>query len=254
VSKNFELMQKADQDQEIFVTADAQAATAPPATNGTNGHKPASSMDQVAKEEMAKLVQKLFFESPNAIAPRVVLFSGVDSAVGCTTVCTRVAEMLNSMWDTSCCIVDANLRSPKIHDCFGLLNEKGLVGAVSNGAGAQAYAKQMYGGKLWVMPAGQKTPNPGALLNSPNLAARLADLKNEFSYVLIDSPPANLYSDAVTLGRLCDGVVLVLQSDSTRRDVARKTKEIFESASVPILGAVLNRRTFPIPQKLYDRL
>jgi capsular exopolysaccharide synthesis family protein len=253
VSKNFELMQKAEQDQGIFVGGGVQ--TAPTGANGNrNGHKSASTMDQITKEEMAKLVRKLFFESPGGVAPRVVLFSGVDSAVGCTTVCTQVAETLLLLWEASCCVVDANLRSPRIHDCFGLQNEKGLTGAVSNGAGARAYAHQMYGSKLWVMPTGQRGANPTALLNSPNFASRLEELKKDFSYVIIDSPPANLYSDAVTLGRLCDGVVLVLQSNSTRRDVARKTKEIFESASVPILGAVLNRRAFPIPQKLYERL
>jgi capsular exopolysaccharide synthesis family protein len=251
------LMQKADQDQDIFVTGEIKTAQA--TENGQrNGHgaehRSASSMGNAAEEEIAKLVQKLFFEPVNGIAPRVVLFSGVDSTVGCTTVCARVAETLLSLWDASCCVVDANLRSPRIHHCFGLQNEKGLAGAVSNGAGARAYAHQMYGSKLWVMPAGQRAGNPAALLNSPNLSARLEDLKKDFSYVIIDSPPANLYSDAVSLGRLCDGVVLVLQSNITRRDVARKTKEIFESASVPILGAVLNRRTFPIPQKLYEKL
>jgi capsular exopolysaccharide synthesis family protein len=259
VSKNFELMHKADQDQEIFLTGDDVQAVPPTNNNGhsnghTNGHKHVPALDPATMDETVKLVQRLFFDASTVLAPRVVLFSGVDSSVGCTTICTSVAETLTSMWDKSCCIVDANIRKPKLHDRFKLENDKGLAAAVSNRGRASAFASQMYGGKLWVMPAGMTASNPAPLLNSPNLAARITELKNEFSFVIIDSPPANLYSDALTLGRFCDGVVLVLQSDATRRDVARKTKEIFDSASIPILGAVLNRRVFPIPQKLYDRL
>jgi Mrp family chromosome partitioning ATPase len=56
------------------------------------------------------------------------------------------------------------------------------------------------------------------------------------------------------LGRFADGIVLVLQSNATRREAALKAKESFEVASVRLLGAVLNKRTFPIPQNLYQRL
>jgi capsular exopolysaccharide synthesis family protein len=269
VSKNFELIQKADQDQQIFLTGNVPAASTAKnghvssASNGqnnghhngaNNGHMAVPSIDHITREEMVKLVQRLFHESTNGTAPRVVLFSGVEPSVGCTTICNHVAETLISMWDVTCCIVDANIRKPMVHDYFGLRNDKGLAGAIANRGGASTFASQIYGGKLWVMPAGQTTANANALLNSPNLAGRIAELRDEFGYVIIDCAPANLYNDAVTLGRLCDGVVLVLQSDTTRRDVARRSKESLDSASIPVLGAVLNRRTYPIPQKLYEKL
>jgi Mrp family chromosome partitioning ATPase len=91
-------------------------------------------------------------------------------------------------------------------------------------------------------------------MNSSRLAARIGELRGEFGYVLMDSPPVNVYSDAISLGQSADGVVLVLSANSTRKEAGRKAKESFEMAGARLLGAVLNNRTYPIPQGLYDRL
>jgi Mrp family chromosome partitioning ATPase len=64
----------------------------------------------------------------------------------------------------------------------------------------------------------------------------------------------NTYSDGVALGQLADGVVLVLEANSTRREAAAKVTENLRAAQIKILGAVLNKRTFPIPGFLYHRL
>ena len=53
---------------------------------------------------------------------------------------------------------------------------------------------------------------------------------------------------------MADGVVLVIEANSTRREAARMAKETFESANVKLLGAILNNRTFPIPESLYRKL
>ena len=70
----------------------------------------------------------------------------------------------------------------------------------------------------------------------------------------MDSPPVNVYSDAISLGQSADGVVLVVSANSTRKEAARKAKESLEMAGVCLLGAVMNKRTYPIPQVIYDRL
>jgi Mrp family chromosome partitioning ATPase len=116
----------------------------------------------------------------------------------------------------------------------------------------RTFAQQIAGSNLWVLPSG--SPESAGAISSEGLRSRMADLRNEFDYVLIDAPPANLYADAISLGRLSDGIILVLQSNTTRREAALKAKESFEAANVRLLGAVLNKRTFPIPQNLYDRL
>jgi Mrp family chromosome partitioning ATPase len=82
----------------------------------------------------------------------------------------------------------------------------------------------------------------------------MGDLKEEFDYVLVDAPPISSNTDAVLLGQMADGIILVVQADSTRREAARIAKETFESAKVRLLGAILTDRKFPIPESLYRKL
>lgn len=93
-----------------------------------------------------------------------------------------------------------------------------------------------------------------ALLNSDHLKFRLHELREEFNYIVVDAPALNLYADAVALGRIAEGLVVVVQADSTRRESALKALGSLRAANIETLGAVLNRRTFPIPDFLYRRL
>ncbi len=86
------------------------------------------------------------------------------------------------------------------------------------------------------------------------MRARMAELNQAFDHVLVDSPALNRSSDALVLGRMVDGLLLVLQSNATKRETARNVIASIRNANVNLLGAVLNKRTFPIPQNLYDRL
>ena len=83
---------------------------------------------------------------------------------------------------------------------------------------------------------------------------RLAELRQYFKYVLIDSPALSLGNEGIGLGRAAEGVVLVLKANSSRREAARKAVQDLQNAGVRILGAVLNQRTFPIPQAIYNKL
>jgi Mrp family chromosome partitioning ATPase len=79
-------------------------------------------------------------------------------------------------------------------------------------------------------------------------------LRDAFDYVLIDAPPLNAYSEGVALGQFADGMVLVLEANATRRDATARITERLHAMQVKVLGAVLNKRTFPIPESLYRRL
>src|SRR5207245_4629657 len=93
-----------------------------------------------------------------------------------------------------------------------------------------------------------------AMWKSDRLRSRIDELRAEFSYVLIYGPQVNLHVDAMILGQMADGVILILESNVTRRETARAAKENLAAANVNILGAVLNNHTFSIPESLYKRL
>jgi protein-tyrosine kinase len=245
LSRTFEMLQRLEKEQELSAAPMRTSLTAP-----TKAEPEAKSV-RVGEEEVLKLVQRVF-RSSSPEAPRVVVFSGVDHGNGCSWVSSSAALTLAAQTTASICLVDANLRTPSLHRSFEIENRFGLAEAIAQAGPMHSFAQQISGSNLWVLTSGAlQSP---ASLSSEGLRARIADLRAEFEYVLIDAAPANLYADATTLGRLADGIILVLQSNFTRREAALKAKESFEIANVRLLGAVLNKRTFPIPQNLYDRL
>jgi protein-tyrosine kinase len=205
------------------------------------------------REEETKLVQRVFL-LPVKDAPRAVVFTGVEPGNGCSWICARAAETLAAQVKGTVCVVDANLRSPRLHEYFGLQNSQGLTEALFQSGPLEDYLQQLPGGNLWVLSSGSVPADSHAILTSEGLRSRMKELFATFDYVLIDAPPANLFVDATLLGQLADGIVLVLEANSTRRETARKTKEALEASNLRLLAAVLNKCTFPIPERIYHKL
>ena len=86
------------------------------------------------------------------------------------------------------------------------------------------------------------------------LPGRLRELRLEFDYTVVHGPPAALCSDAALLGYLSDGVVLVLEANATRRAAAQRAVQMLQATNARLLGSVLSKRTFPIPEGIYRRL
>jgi protein-tyrosine kinase len=255
MSKNFELMQQA----EIGLGAQVNQEPQPPpvafngATNGNGLGIHLSSEDKLTREESFKLVQSIFLLRGET-APRVVVFAGVDAGNGCSWTCARVAETLAGQKLGKVCLVDGNLRSPSLPAMFGVSNHYGLTDALAKAGSIRDFVKVLRSDNLWLLSCGSLTAGSPNLLNSDGMKLRMAELREEFDYVLIDSPPLNTYADGVAIGQLADGLVLVLEAGSTRREAALKVTESLRAAQISILGAVLNKRTFPIPESVYNWL
>ena len=169
-------------------------------------------------------------------------------------ICVRVAETLAKNIRGSVCLVEANLRSPALPAMFGTTNHHGLTDALLQDGPIRSFTKPVRGENLWLLSSGALASDSAKLLNSERLKTRLAELRKEFDFVLIDAPPLTRYSDAIGLGQMTDGFILVLEANSTRREAALQVAEGLRAANIRILGAVLNKRTFPIPETLYNRL
>ncbi len=206
----------------------------------------------IAREEQVKLVQRVFLSGKRA--PRVVVFCGMERGIGCTRVCAETAVILSAQISGTVCLVDADLRSPTLHRFFGLNNRKGFAEAMLQLEPIQEYTHRLADSRLWIMTSGVRTSDPHALLTSEALRPRMKALTEAFDFVLIDASPLNPFADATKLGPMVDGVVLVIGANSTRREAARKAKEDLKAANSRVLAAVLNRRTFPIPDAIYRRL
>jgi Mrp family chromosome partitioning ATPase len=208
--------------------------------------------DDGQRDELGKLVQRVFLQSaPDEL--RCVLFSGAEPGTGCSWTCARAAEILASQVAASVCVVDANLRAPRLHQEFGVANHHGLSDSLRASDPIKSFISPVRQ-NLSILSCGADPSGSRALVSSDRMRLRLAELKEEFDYVLIDTNSVSMGNETVALGRAADGVVLILKASSSRRDSARQTVQQFENAGVRVLGAVLNQRTFPIPASIYHRL
>lgn len=254
MSRNFELLEQAGRTLEIEPAPKLKAAPPIVKLNG-NGHRNGNGLniDRMAGEESLKLVQRVFLMKTGT-SPRSVVFAGIDRGNGCSRMCATAAQTLAENVTGSVCVVDANPRSPSLARFFGVTDQRNLADFVAGEYPIQNFTQRLRPNNLWLLPCGSHANDSVSLLNSDRLKTWLPLLRDAFDYVLIDAPPLNQYAEGIGLGQLADGLVLVLEANSTRRDSTLRVTETLRAAQVQILGAVLNKRTFPIPQSLYHRL
>lgn len=248
MSRTFELLEQVQQDKELFrvppVTKTRSGNGRP--TNG-NGIVSLPDPDGFAREEILRLVQGLFLATNGngQSSRRQVVFCGIDEADGSHSLCAGVARRLAEEIPSQVCFVDANLRGPARSS--ELFPPDALP--LAEGRTTHKLMRRITD-NLWFASRDSAAKN-GSPPTLEQVGALVKDLRDEFAYVVISAPPAGLYGDAALLGKAADGVVLVLEANSTRRVAARKAKQTLEAANVQVLGTVLNNRTFPIPESIY---
>ena len=138
-------------------------------------------------------------------------------------------------------LIDCDMRNPTVHKNFNLSNKIGLSSCISMGT-ALADAVQATGIEgLDALTAGVIPPNPSELLGSERMKNILQRAKEEYDYVLIDTPPVMPVTDALVLGRMVDGLILVIDSGEIKVEMAREVKNQLVHAGANILGVVLNK-------------
>jgi capsular exopolysaccharide synthesis family protein len=141
-------------------------------------------------------------------------------------------------------VIDADLRRPRLHDLFGISNERGLAELLKDtGLSDEAIAKSIQQTRvpgLSVLTSGAPTLTAANLLHSPNLSELFARLKTQFDMVLIDTPPMLQMADARLVGRAADAVVLVARAGQTTRDAILAAYQRFSEDRIRVLGTILN--------------
>jgi Mrp family chromosome partitioning ATPase len=244
MSRNFELLTQIE--SEVGATDHLAPAAAYRAVGKAVVPHDAGDVDG---EQMLRLVQTAFL-STNGSAPRRVIFCGVDGENGSSSVCASAGRTLAANSSGAVCLVDANLRSPRLSGIFGVDT---TIPFPDKSASVREQCVQI-GGNLWLAGTDLLSDDRGSLLSVAELKQLLAQLRSVFEYVLIDAPGTSVSGDAAILGQVADAAILVIEADSTRRMSARKAKESLDAAGVRLLGAVLHNRSFPIPAGLYKRL
>ncbi len=197
-----------------------------------------------AREQVRQLVRQVFLRD-DPLAPRQVVFSAVDADTGLAGVCRQIAQTLALQVSSSVALVDAQLESALFD---GLETSRKLWTPLLRTPERQISSNlwQISAEAFWAMGSGE--------VSAALARERISDLQNEFDYAVIQAPAAACSSMATLLASKCDGMVLVLEANLTRKLAAQSVKNMLQNAEVKLLGTVLSGRTFPIPEPIYRRL
>lgn len=206
-------------------------------------------VDHYADEQILQLVRRVYF--PGWPTPcRQVAFCAVDKETDLTGLCWLIGYALDRHAPGTACVVETGARPEPEENDFGRRSEP--AGRIYE-PGSLRRASRQISSTLWHMSA-KAFACDGAGLQAAGLHGRLAELRMEFDYTVLVGATPGSSGEAALLGKLCDGVVLVIEAGTTRRLAAQKTKAVIEAANARLLGTVLSGRTFPIPERLYRSL
>ena len=138
-------------------------------------------------------------------------------------------------------LLDCDMRNPTVHKNFGLSNKLGLSSCISMGTALSDAVQKTSIEGLYALTGGVIPPNPSELLGSEQMKNVLQRAKEQYDYVLIDTPPVMPVTDALIVSRFVDGMILVIASSEVKVEMARDVKNQLQHAGANILGVVLNK-------------
>lgn len=136
-------------------------------------------------------------------------------------------------------LIDADMRRPVQHHIWGLTNSIGLSNVIVEHIPPETVVQEVLP-NLHVLPAGVIPPNPVALLESKRMAALIANFSQEYDAVIFDTPPLSGTADAAVLGKMGDGVLLVVRPGAVDANHAEAAKEFLIQSNQHVLGIVIN--------------
>ena len=205
----------------------------------------------ILAESFRAALASILFSGNNGARPRVIVLTSPALGEGKTTVATNLALALAEI-HRRVLLIDADLRRPRLHEIFHLSNEWGLsdllLGKVSP-TGYEGLGLRTEYQELHLLPAGSRNGSISGLLHSTLMPEVLARARKEYDTVIIDTPPMLQIADARVLGRLADGVILVVRSNETTRDTIHAASQRLLEDGTRIIGTILN---YWDPRKSHD--
>ena len=136
-------------------------------------------------------------------------------------------------------LVDCDMRKPSIHKKFKISNISGTAELLLRKESFEDVAN-CYNENLTIITAGKIPPNPSEMLASRAMTAFIEEMKKEFKYIILDTPPLQAVTDAQVLSTKADGILLVVKAGSTKKDAVLNSVDLIEKVHGKVIGTVLN--------------
>ena len=169
---------------------------------------------------------------------RVIVVTSSVPGEGKSTTSGNLAIAL-AQSGNSVLLVDCDMRKPSIHKMFKISNAAGTAELLLRQKLFEEVANK-YNENLTIITAGKIPPNPSEMLASRAMTAFIEEMKKEFKYIILDTPPLQAVTDAQVLSTKADGVLLVVRAGSTKREMVFNCVDLIKKVQGKVIGTVLN--------------
>ena len=194
--------------------------------------------DELAKEAYQNLRTALLF-TRRKDRGHVVLVTGAAPGEGKTTTLLQLGRRLADAQERTV-VVDCDLRKANLHTRLNVSREPGFTDYFLRPVELMTLVRSTRYANLSIIPAGALPPNPPALIAREEFETALEQLRQNFQWILIDSPPVAAVTDALLLARQADSTVLVVQQNRVDRAVVKRAVASLRKVTPRVVGAVLN--------------
>ncbi len=187
--------------------------------------------------------------------PRTIAVTASYDGEGVSTVAANLALALAKNSREKVLLVDANLNNPCMKDLFCTLSEdKGLSDMIAGRTDYVEPVNQPQFPRLWLLPSGQGLSGDETGLDPKQMESVIDKYRERFNYIVLDCPAVWRSNLPTRVATVVEGVVLVVEAERVRVQIVERTKERLEEVNARILGVVLNKRRFYIPNWLYRQI
>ena len=169
---------------------------------------------------------------------RVIVVTSSVAGEGKSTTSGNLAIAL-AQSGNSVLLVDCDMRKPSIHKKFKISNAAGTAELLLRKKLFEEVANN-YNENLTIITAGKIPPNPSEMLASRAMTAFIEEMKKEFKYIILDTPPLQAVTDAQVLSTKADGVLLIVRAGSTKKEMVLNSVDLIKKVQGKVIGTVLN--------------
>lgn len=171
---------------------------------------------------------------------KIIMITSAMPSEGKSTTSANLAVTLQQL-GKRVILVDCDQRKPSIHKKFNLSNTQGLSDYLARNKKIEDVINNTTLEGLEILTSGTIPPNPSELLSSKKMENAILKLKETYDYIILDTPPIGLVTDAQILSKHVDGTLLVIESNNVEKNIIIKAKNTLEQVNANIIGVVLNK-------------